>query len=81
MSVLESSVQTLANALDKLENSLDEKIADASADADAVVAARRQARAAKTHLAEASSGLGQSISELRALLNTADTQETSNGAS
>ena len=80
MSALESSVQTLADALDKLESTLDERIADASADADAVDAARRQARAAKTHISDASEGLAASMAELRALLNAPQTEEAADGA-
>jgi|GEM_PF-4163182 len=81
MSALESSVQTLADALDKLESTLEERIADAAADADAVDAARRQASAAKSHIGDASEGLAASMDELRALLKTPDAEETANGAS
>lgn len=81
MSALETSVQTLADALDKLETTLDERIADASADADAVDAARRQAGVAKTHITDASEGLAASMDELRALLSTPEAEEASDGAS
>ncbi len=86
MSALETSVQTLASALDALENRLSEKLADASADADAVEATQRQARAARAHLHEASTGLAASLAELRALIEAPQTDPMSkesdaNGAS
>ncbi|MEO0880497.1 MAG: hypothetical protein AAFY22_12395 [Pseudomonadota bacterium] len=69
MSPLETSVQTLADALDRLESRLDDQIQDAAADADAVDAARKQARVARGHLNDASETLGAVLAELKAMAN------------
>lgn len=67
MSPLETSVQTLADALDRLEARLEDRLQDAVADTDAIDAARRQANAARTHLNEASDTLASLIDEVRAI--------------
>lgn len=69
MSALEDAVETLANALDALEAKLDERLGDLAHYADAVDAARRQARTARTHAGEAAEGLAEAISELKALIS------------
>ena len=72
MSALENYVQTLADALDKLEARVEDSIATAGAQSEAVDAARRQARTAKAQINAASDGLSASIKELRAMLKPAD---------
>ena len=69
MSRLEESAIQLAAALDTLEAKLDERLAELGHQSDAVDAARRQARAAKTHAGDAADGLGEAISELRRILS------------
>lgn len=68
MSALEEAVHSLASALDALEARLDDRLGEFAADADAVDAARRQAKVARTHAAAAAAGLAAAIGELRSLL-------------
>jgi chromosome segregation ATPase len=68
MSQLENTVNQLASALDALETRLDERLAELGAHSDAIDAARRQARTARTHAGEASEGIAEAIGELRRLL-------------
>lgn len=73
MTLLENAVGDLAGALEKLETKLEESLDGQQADREAVAAARRCAKTARGHTAEASAGLGAAISDLKALLATADT--------
>ncbi|MEL7488196.1 MAG: hypothetical protein AAGJ87_13380 [Pseudomonadota bacterium] len=68
MSALENAVQVLADALDKLEGNLDDHIADANADEDAIVAARREAQTARARVSEASDAVAAAIAEVKSLL-------------
>lgn len=68
MSQLENTVNQLAGALDALETRLDERLAELGAHSDAIEAARRQARAARSHAGEASEGIAEAIGELRRLM-------------
>lgn len=68
MSQLENTVNQLAGALDALESRLDERLAELGAHSDAIEAARRQARAARTHAGAASEGIAEAIGELRRLM-------------
>ena len=67
MSALEEAVKSLAGALDALETRLDDRLGDFAADA--IDAARRQARTARAHAADASEGLAAAIDDLKSLLN------------
>ena len=68
MSALENAVQVLADALEELESKLEHRIADADADSDAIIAARREAHAAKARLHEASDVVGAAIEDVKSLL-------------
>ncbi|MEM9494960.1 MAG: hypothetical protein AAGA09_03060 [Pseudomonadota bacterium] len=68
MTVLEDAVADLAGALQHLESKLEGRLYDLSAEGEDVDAARRQARAAHAHVADAARGLSASITELRTLL-------------
>ena len=68
MSVLEDAVKTLADALDRLEATLDDRMTQATIDSDAATAARRQAHTAKQHLNEVAEGLSSSMKELRGII-------------
>ena len=69
MTVLEVAVANLATALEQLETKLEAGESAKSADSEDIDAARRQARAARGHAADATRGLSKSISELKALLD------------
>ena len=75
MSSLEEAVKTLAGALDALEAKVDERNHDLSDQTDAVVAARRSARAARTYAGEASEELSTAISDLKSMLTPASSEE------
>jgi len=68
MPLLENAVSHLAEALDRLETSLDARLDGQMADRDAIAAAQRCARTARAHTLEAGAGLGAAISDLKALL-------------
>ena len=70
MSTLETSVQTLADALDRLETELEDRLSSAEVDHEALSSAHRQARIASGKLTDAGDGLSTSIKELRDLLNS-----------
>lgn len=72
MSILEKSVVDLAHALDHLEAQLNGRLDDHSASDERIVAAQRQARAAREHAATASSGLAGAIDDLKALIEKTD---------
>lgn len=72
MSLLETAVSDLAEALDKLEAKLDARLDGQLADRDALAAARRCASAARVHATEAGAGLGAAISDLKALLTASE---------
>ncbi len=69
MSVIEKAVIDLANALDNLEAKIDGKFDDRTASGDEIVAARRQAQAARTHADRAAKGVGAAISDIKTLLD------------
>ena len=72
MTLLENAVSDLAGALEKLETKLEESLDGQMTDREAIAAARRSARAARSHTGQASAGLGAAISDLKALLDAAD---------
>ena len=74
MTVLENAVSDLANALEKLETKLEDRLDEQMADREAVAAARRCAQTARSHTASASDGLGAAISDLKTLLEPAASQ-------
>jgi len=71
MADLGQAVAALKEALDALEGRLADRLSDLAHSADAVEAARRQARTARLRVAEASSGLSAAIADLRSVLNEA----------
>lgn len=73
MTLLENAVSDLAGALEKLETTLEENLDGQQADRETVAAARRCAKTARGHTADASAGLGAAISDLKALLASAET--------
>lgn len=83
MTILESAVQNLADALDALETKLDEQMAESAGYKDFVDAARRQARVARAHTGEASRELGRAIDDIKAILSEGDesNRERADGAS
>lgn len=74
MTVLEKAVLNLANALETLEEKLESRLDDQSADGEAIEAARGQARAARGHATAVSRELSGAIDEIKALLDTDDAQ-------
>lgn len=72
MSQLENTVNQLASALDALETRLDERLQELGHQSDAIEAARRQARAARTHAGAASEGIAEAIDELRRLMTESE---------
>ncbi len=79
MSILESSVQNLADALDALEAKLDEKHVESTGHSENVDAARRQARAARAHASDASREISRMIGDIQSLLD-ADKFSNSEGS-
>lgn len=69
MADLGQAVAALKEALDALDERLADRLADLAHHADTVDAARRQARAARRHAAEASEDLSAAIADLRKILN------------
>jgi chromosome segregation ATPase len=68
MADLESSLKALQTALDSLEERLAERLGDLAHGADAVDAARRQAKIAKRLTAEAADDLSLAIEDLNSIL-------------
>jgi hypothetical protein len=68
MSILEDAVKNLASALDALESRVGDRLGDLSQNAEAIDAARSQARAARLHAGAASTTLAQAIGDLKTLL-------------
>ncbi len=68
---LQSSVQRLVSALDRLEAAIEARVTEAAEDRDIADSAQRQAKTAAKHLADANEGLATSIMELREMLDEA----------
>ncbi|MEM9706179.1 MAG: hypothetical protein AAF850_08905 [Pseudomonadota bacterium] len=64
-SALERSVQTLAEALDRLEGRLTDKLSVAAGDNEALIDAHRRAATARARLQDASDELADVMLELR----------------
>lgn len=69
MADLGQAVAALKEALDALDERLCDRLSDLAHNADAVEAARRQARTARRHAADAANDLSAVIANLRALLS------------
>ncbi|MHA7872052.1 MAG: hypothetical protein ACX939_06870 [Hyphococcus sp.] len=74
MTVLEKAVLDLAKALETLEQKVETRLDDTSADGEALASAKSRARAARNHATGASRTLAGAIDDLKALL-----QEDTNG--
>jgi hypothetical protein len=71
MTSLDSAVQMLQEALDRLEERLSDRLHDLALQNDAVEAARRQARAARGAAGAASDRIADAIDDLKGLLEDA----------
>ena len=68
MSAIEEAVEKLAASLDSLESRLDDSRADAAECRDALDLAKRQARIAKAQSERAAGEVGETVADLKAIL-------------
>jgi len=69
MTILETAVADLANALENLESRLEGRFGDQSNNSEEWDAAQRQAQSARAHAGEASRDLSKIIIDLKTLLD------------